>query len=417
MTDRMASCRLLVAAWIVATLCSLTPASAQPCHRFEPVDVRTIPAVCGSTYTSARITDGNDSWTLVGSYACLGISHAFAWTTDEFIEIPTPPDSAASGINEAGVVSGWSVYHPEYGTVGWWWDGEVVHYVLPQPPLLDTYFTGIGEDGRLIGMGYVESVGSRVAIVYDPRSDTFDVFGLSISSTDRSEATTIAADGTIHGTVYDPVVGGKAFRYHPDEGGIVLSACESAASPDAATLWSYDEASGVAGGHCRDWPAIRPVLWRDDEPEQLRVLPGATEGQVLHVQSGEVQFGRIEIGTLYQAPALLPSAWFHGEPYLMKPLVKDWNGYVGGISVRAVGDDWIAGSSTWWGFGAATAIAVPTPAELGDMNCDGLVDFDDLLRVIANWGPCAAAGCHYDIDGDGTVDNVEVLNVLFHWTP
>lgn len=54
------------------------------------------------------------------------------------------------------------------------------------------------------------------------------------------------------------------------------------------------------------------------------------------------------------------------------------------------------------------------PAAPGDVNGDGTVDFDDVLSVLAAWGPCA--GCPADADGDGTVGFSDVLVVLSAWS-
>jgi hypothetical protein len=50
----------------------------------------------------------------------------------------------------------------------------------------------------------------------------------------------------------------------------------------------------------------------------------------------------------------------------------------------------------------------------GDVNGDGTVGVDDLLAVIAAWGPCG--GCSEDITGDGVVDVNDLLSVLAAWT-
>jgi len=46
----------------------------------------------------------------------------------------------------------------------------------------------------------------------------------------------------------------------------------------------------------------------------------------------------------------------------------------------------------------------------GDVNGDGVVDFDDLLGLLSAWGPCA--GCPADLDGNGFVDFDDLLTLL-----
>jgi len=51
---------------------------------------------------------------------------------------------------------------------------------------------------------------------------------------------------------------------------------------------------------------------------------------------------------------------------------------------------------------------------VGDVNGDGLVDFADLLEVLAAWGPCEDC-CPADVDFSGVVDFADILLVLGKW--
>ena len=50
----------------------------------------------------------------------------------------------------------------------------------------------------------------------------------------------------------------------------------------------------------------------------------------------------------------------------------------------------------------------------GDVDGNGVVDFNDLLAVLAAWGPCA--GCPADFDGNGFVDFNDLLTLLANWS-
>lgn len=50
----------------------------------------------------------------------------------------------------------------------------------------------------------------------------------------------------------------------------------------------------------------------------------------------------------------------------------------------------------------------------GDVDGDGVVGVDDLLAIIAAWGPCS--GCAEDVTGDGAVDVNDLLAALAAWT-
>jgi len=51
-----------------------------------------------------------------------------------------------------------------------------------------------------------------------------------------------------------------------------------------------------------------------------------------------------------------------------------------------------------------------------DVDGDGVVGFDDLLAVLAAFGPCGDPDCPEDVDGNETVDFDDLLAVLAAWT-
>ncbi|MBX3373427.1 MAG: choice-of-anchor B family protein [Phycisphaeraceae bacterium] len=54
------------------------------------------------------------------------------------------------------------------------------------------------------------------------------------------------------------------------------------------------------------------------------------------------------------------------------------------------------------------------PPATGDLNGDGTVGFDDLLILLAAWGPCTPP-CDADLSGDGTVGFDDLLLLLSNW--
>ncbi|UCD75694.1 MAG: beta-propeller fold lactonase family protein [Phycisphaerales bacterium] len=59
------------------------------------------------------------------------------------------------------------------------------------------------------------------------------------------------------------------------------------------------------------------------------------------------------------------------------------------------------------------SIAVWKGCKKGDVNCDGVVDIDDVFEVLANWGACE--DCPADVNGDGVVDIDDLFEVLYYW--
>ena len=48
-----------------------------------------------------------------------------------------------------------------------------------------------------------------------------------------------------------------------------------------------------------------------------------------------------------------------------------------------------------------------------DVDGDGEVGFLDLIEILTDWGPCP--GCGADLDGNGSVDNGDLIRVLASW--
>ena len=58
------------------------------------------------------------------------------------------------------------------------------------------------------------------------------------------------------------------------------------------------------------------------------------------------------------------------------------------------------------------------PCQPGDVNGDGLVDVLDLVQVIVSWGPCPAPPqlCPADVDGSGAVDVLDLVLLIVNWS-
>ncbi len=67
------------------------------------------------------------------------------------------------------------------------------------------------------------------------------------------------------------------------------------------------------------------------------------------------------------------------------------------------------------GVAILTPIVIPIP---GDVTGDGSVSVQDMLAVLAAWGPCPAppTACPADVTGDGAVDVNDLLMVLGNWS-
>jgi hypothetical protein len=83
---------------------------------------------------------------------------------------------------------------------------------------------------------------------------------------------------------------------------------------------------------------------------------------------------------------------------------------------------WVVGWGTIGG-NPRVLLPVPLPPGIGngtsDWDGDGDVDVNDLLRLLAAWGPCMVncVDCHHDINGDCQIGVTELLDLLAAWGP
>ena len=79
----------------------------------------------------------------------------------------------------------------------------------------------------------------------------------------------------------------------------------------------------------------------------------------------------------------------------------------------------ISGDGCTFDSSAATLTVMPAcAADLAPAQGNGVVDVDDLLAVINNWGPCN--GCEADLHpagGNGSVDVDDLLAIINSWGP
>jgi hypothetical protein len=60
-------------------------------------------------------------------------------------------------------------------------------------------------------------------------------------------------------------------------------------------------------------------------------------------------------------------------------------------------------------------ISYEQPTCAADVNGDSLVDVQDVLAVIGQWGACPDGGCPADVDQDGEVDADDLMAVVIAW--
>jgi hypothetical protein len=112
--------------------------------------------------------------------------------------------------------------------------------------------------------------------------------------------------------------------------------------------------------------------------------------------------------------------WSNGQLYDLNELVQptpglglfiraataiNESGQIGGWAQAFVGDDYTD----------VGVLLTPVPPRIGDTNCDSVVNVDDVLTVIEEWGavPKGSAG---DVNMDGVVNMQDMQIVLLNWS-
>ena len=108
-----------------------------------------------------------------------------------------------------------------------------------------------------------------------------------------------------------------------------------------------------------------------------------------------------------------------GGWYRKQFLIEDFVANSTTFQIRFISEDIADGSvveSAVDGFALTTLSCDDAPPAVpGDLDGDGDVDFDDLIGLLASWGPCGPP-CPEDLDGNGQVEFSDLLTLLGNWS-
>jgi hypothetical protein len=115
----------------------------------------------------------------------------------------------------------------------------------------------------------------------------------------------------------------------------------------------------------------------------------------------------------------LPATWAGPGPYVAIVTVPE-DAVVGPTRMRVRLQDGLADPTpvpcgiTAFGEVEDYTVFIVDPCP-GDVDGDGAVDFEDLVQLLFEWGPCP--GCPSDLDHDDEVDFDDLVQLLFAWGP
>ena len=152
--------------------------------------------------------------------------------------------------------------------------------------------------------------------------------------------------------------------------------------------------------HLRAGLAVVLVAWAGCSDE--RVHPGHGVVHEVSIEDRQVIIAHDEI------PGLMPAMTMGFAVYDPELLASLSPGDVVDFDLTSArGSFWIS---------SATLVGRVTVEDGWSLMGDGLVNVDDLVEVIVQWGPCAGA-CSADVNADLVVDVNDLVAVVTAWGP
>lgn len=427
----------------LAALMLASTVTAQPCHRWEVVDWVISPD-CDGYYPWARTLRGlNRHGDIVGDQRCIGTSPRPFLIRDGEFQLLTHPDVSsgiAYDINDAGVVVGYVFNSKLEANVGFsWHDGEWTFAVPEEDGPRVSALLHVNDAGISAGRAVNSGESTPHTVRYDLQTGGIERIGerLIPEKPDRpkhiDDAGRIAGDINLGGFATAPFV--EWTLGTPTRLPLPPATGDRWIQATSARVSDFDVQLGVAVGQLywvgRDGNWSRAATWQRDGG--VTQLPSPADAQYAFVRS--IAGPEFLIGYVQTMSDSFDVAWIAGEMTRLVRLVdapfeiRDDELYDtigpasdGSIAVRAsIRLDGLPEFLT------ALMLARPRAASRGDLNCDGVVDFDDVERLIAHWGPCPdSAGyddgeprtraCGHDLNGDGEVSNRDLLILFEHWS-
>lgn len=409
---------LLVVA-VVAALAWPAVASAQPCHRWQIVEEYPIDLCLPLTgqHWTRRLTVLTAAGDIGGTQNCLGgPDRPFIIRDGVFIPIELPAEASGgtvTDISESGIVVGWVTGAPG-STAFHWIDGELTLVPGPYSDTPYSLFEHINEAGQIAGRAIEPELGVPSLARFDLATGTFDVYGAEVGPY-FSHPMAIAPSGRMAGAFRIPGFGAP-HRPFVEAKHEVFTRLELPVPGGDGEARAFDEASNTILGWA-DAPDGRAQasIWRDGthsflpmpEPSNWSRLDGWIDERQLYGAAWMVPEGTrtvvwVDEGTAvdFREMIVVDYAWWDAG---LVDVAEDGRA----LANLAFRDD--EGEYRY-----STIVLEPVAPPLGDLDCDGVVGFEDLLRLIARWGPCDS--CGYDLDGDGTVSHSDLWTLLGQWS-
>ena len=382
---------------------------------------------CQFMWPSAGVRAISEDGSLKGGYVdCAENGHSVIWWADG-TETELPPSREGGGpggvaINDSGEVAGsLSISNPVATHRAFLYSGGVTLNlgVLPGTNHNWSEAYGISNSGIVCGFSMNDVSGPVTAFMW--QNGVMSPLKLPMGPT--SIATDISDNERICGWMgLSPGFSAHGFIYDLKTQEVIdLGAPPSgAAGYDPRSINNHDDVCGIVY-HPMPPPLYvlkQAFLWSEGTMIELGAFPGFNGSVAFALNDSKVVIGYTELDSIFAGP---PFVWRNGIMYDLNDLIpKDLNVEV----------------STPWDINNAGQIAAngrtldsisqiglrltPLPSPIGDFNCDAVIDVDDLLGVINQWGDSPSEGSIVlppaDFNYDATVGIQDLMIVIDNWT-
>jgi uncharacterized membrane protein len=170
--------------------------------------------------------------------------------------------------------------------------------------------------------------------------------------------------------------------------------------------------------------ARRTYLWKSGHAIDVGTLPGCVGASGFDINDSGTIVGSIHCDENSPGQASAAFVWRNGVMRALQHVIDPVPGLTFWTPSAINNAGQIVGHGTFAHEpGASVAVILtPVPPRRGDINCDWIVNHQDLIQVIQNWGPAPPPPpppLEYffapDINGDGIVNVNDLLLVINNW--
>lgn len=341
-----------------------------------------------------------------GSFRCgLGQSHAFGWFGG-FLSLPSPAGttmSEAHGMNDDRIIVGClEITDDGFGDLAFVFDSLGTRTLGVLPDHFRSEANAVSADGVIVGFS-----ASPVRATAWIDEEIVDLTPLLLDMPTAKASDVNERDQIVGWRAVDGFSPQRAFLLNLETEEVVdIGFMPGGTDGKAEALNNRGQV--VAFGRHTESGETRSFLWSSGTKTDLGVLPGMTRTRVDDINERGLVVGFCDVNG--GSAAFL---WQDGAIHDLNFLAP--NEEVTLVSASSITDDGqiLCLAETIPDRDTVAVLLTPVSPPAGDASGDCVVDFRDLLLVLAEWGKCQF--CIADFDGDGAVGMADLLLMLTNW--